>query len=156
LSADSFGNESAGAKGRRPMIKLEDLFREENAANDFGTSFEILYPTKEEYERVGKILHEGLRLGIEASADAAPKQAEKTPRATEERLRSVTERMPVMMDAFDEQGTIIFWNRECERVTGFSSERDCGKSEGHEFTLPRRILPVKDVGRAEEARFRLL
>jgi PAS domain S-box-containing protein len=118
------------------MIKLEDWFTEENAVNDFGTSSEILYPTKEEYEPVGKILHEGLRLGREASADAAPKHAEKTLRATEERLRSVTERMPVMMDAFDEQGTIIFWNRECERATGFSSEEIVGNPKAMNLLYP--------------------
>ena len=41
-------------------------------------------------------------------------------RKSEEWLRIIVERMPVMMAAFDEAGAILAWNDECERVTGFS------------------------------------
>jgi PAS domain S-box-containing protein len=41
--------------------------------------------------------------------------------ATEDRLRSVVREMPVLMDAFDEHGNIVAWNRECERVTGYAA-----------------------------------
>ena len=30
--------------------------------------------------------------------------------------------MPVMLDALDEDGNVIVWNRECERVTGYSAD----------------------------------
>ena len=40
-------------------------------------------------------------------------------RDSEYRLRKIVEHMPVMMIAFDNDGNIIVWNRECERVTGF-------------------------------------
>jgi PAS domain S-box-containing protein len=30
--------------------------------------------------------------------------------------------MPIMVDAFDEEGRIVVWNRECELVTGYSAE----------------------------------
>ncbi|MGB3693782.1 MAG: PAS domain S-box protein [Spirulinaceae cyanobacterium] len=40
----------------------------------------------------------------------------------EQKLRSVIENMPVMMDAIDEEGNFIVWNKECERVTGFSAQ----------------------------------
>lgn len=43
-------------------------------------------------------------------------------RASEERLRQVLENMPVMMSAHDRDGNILAWNRECERVTGYSEE----------------------------------
>jgi PAS domain S-box-containing protein len=33
--------------------------------------------------------------------------------------KRVVEEMPAMLDAFDDQGRIVFWNRECERVTGY-------------------------------------
>ncbi len=49
------------------------------------------------------------------------KQAEEALRESEERLRKVLENMPVMMDALDENGNIIAWNKECERVTGYSA-----------------------------------
>jgi PAS domain S-box-containing protein len=38
---------------------------------------------------------------------------------SEQRLRTILENMPVMMTAFDIDGNIIVWNRECERVTGY-------------------------------------
>lgn len=40
---------------------------------------------------------------------------------SEQRLRKVLENMPVMMTAFDIEGNIIVWNRECERITGYSA-----------------------------------
>ncbi|MGQ4647051.1 response regulator [Lyngbya aestuarii] len=40
---------------------------------------------------------------------------------SEQRLRRVLENMPVMMMAFDVTGTIIVWNGECERVTGYTA-----------------------------------
>jgi PAS domain S-box-containing protein len=36
-------------------------------------------------------------------------------------LRKILQNMPVMIDAFDAQGLIIAWNRECERVTGYAA-----------------------------------
>lgn len=43
-------------------------------------------------------------------------------RESEARLRTVVEEMPVIFDALDEQGRIVFWNREAERVTGYTRE----------------------------------
>lgn len=40
---------------------------------------------------------------------------------SELRLRKVLENMPVMMTAFDTEGKIIVWNRECERITGYTA-----------------------------------
>jgi len=47
--------------------------------------------------------------------------AEATLQESEARLRTVIQNMPVLMDAFDETGKIIAWNRECERVTGYQA-----------------------------------
>ncbi len=41
--------------------------------------------------------------------------------ASEERLRLVVQNMPIMLDAYDENGRLIVWNAECERVTGFTA-----------------------------------
>ena len=43
------------------------------------------------------------------------KQLEIEVRQNEERLRSIVENMPVMLDAFDADGNIVAWNAECER-----------------------------------------
>lgn len=63
---------------------------------------------------------------------------EKALRENEERLRQVIENMPVMMDAFDEQGLIVVWNKECERVTGYSVPEIVGNPHVMELLYPDR------------------
>ncbi len=41
---------------------------------------------------------------------------------SEQRMRMIVENLPVMAEALDEHERIIFWNKECEQVTGYSSE----------------------------------
>lgn len=48
--------------------------------------------------------------------------AERHLRESEARLRSILDNMPMLLDAFDDQGRVVFWNKECERVTGYSAE----------------------------------
>jgi PAS domain S-box-containing protein len=52
------------------------------------------------------------------------------------RFEKVVDAMPVMMDAFDENGTIICWNKECERVTGYSSKEIIGNPKAIEMLYP--------------------
>lgn len=40
----------------------------------------------------------------------------------EERFQRVVQNIPVMLCVFGPQGNIVFWNRECERITGYKSE----------------------------------
>ncbi len=42
-------------------------------------------------------------------------------RQSEEQLRNILQHMPVLLDAFDDDGKIAVWNTECERVTGYSA-----------------------------------
>ncbi|MCA9972873.1 MAG: PAS domain S-box protein [Anaerolineales bacterium] len=42
-------------------------------------------------------------------------------RESEERLRLMVQHMPVMIDAFDDNWNVVFWNKECERVTGYTA-----------------------------------
>ncbi|MBK6709954.1 MAG: PAS domain S-box protein [Chloroflexi bacterium] len=42
--------------------------------------------------------------------------------ALADQLRQVVQNMPVMLDAFDANGAIVAWNKECETVTGYSAE----------------------------------
>lgn len=50
------------------------------------------------------------------------KQAEAALRGSEERLRMILSGMPIMLDAADDQGNLVVWNAECERVTGYSAD----------------------------------
>lgn len=47
-------------------------------------------------------------------------------RASEERLRLIVQKMPIMITALDRDGNIAFWNEECERVTKYSAEEIVG------------------------------
>ena len=55
---------------------------------------------------------------------------------SEDRLRRVIQNMPVMMFALDEKGNTIVWNRECERITGFSAEEIVGNPKGLNMLYP--------------------
>jgi PAS domain S-box-containing protein len=69
-------------------------------------------------------LLEDLKAEIEAR-----KQTENELRESEERLRTVVQNMPVMLDAFDENGTLVAWNRECERVSGYHAAEMIGNPQ---------------------------
>ena len=80
-----------------------------------------------------KWVHE--RATVERAADGTPRRlvgvvrdisdtrlAEAALRASRARLQAIVENMPVLMTALDEDGHFVFWNRECERVTGFAAD----------------------------------
>lgn len=64
------------------------------------------------------------------------RQTECALRRNEERLRLILQQMPVLLDAFDESGNIILWNRECERVTGYSSDEIVGNPDAMSRLYP--------------------
>lgn len=55
---------------------------------------------------------------------------------SEGRLRLLVEQMPVMVNAFDADWRIIFWNRECERVTGYSAAEVIGDPQVMTLVYP--------------------
>ncbi len=59
-------------------------------------------------------------------------------RVSEERLRKVIQNMPVILDAVDEEGNIIVWNREAGRATGYSAEKIVGNPEAWGLLYPDR------------------
>ena len=64
------------------------------------------------------------------------KQTEEALRESEEQLRMIVQTMPVMVDAFDEGQNLIVWNRECERVTGYSAEEIIGNPDAMQMLYP--------------------
>ncbi len=50
------------------------------------------------------------------------KNTEHQLKESEIRLKRIIENMPVMLDAFDENNKIVAWNKECEKVTGYTEE----------------------------------
>jgi len=60
-------------------------------------------------------------IGTNVDLTATVKIEEKL-KESETRLKMILDNMPVMLDAIDESGIVIHWNRECEHVTGYSAE----------------------------------
>lgn len=53
-----------------------------------------------------------------------------------ENLYTILQNMPVMVDAFAEEGTFSIWNRECELVTGYSAAEIVGNPHALELLYP--------------------
>jgi len=53
-----------------------------------------------------------------------------------QQLHYVIQNIPVMIDAFDPDGQLIAWNRECERVTGYQSAEIVGNPKAMELLYP--------------------
>ncbi len=66
----------------------------------------------------------------------ALKDAETALKQREEYLRGILENMPVMMNAFNAEGQFAAWNRECERVTGYSVDEIVGNPLAVEMLYP--------------------
>ncbi len=64
------------------------------------------------------------------------KLAEKALKESEERFRLIVQNIPVMVDAFDENGHFVFWNKECERVTGYSASEIVNNPEAMKLLYP--------------------
>lgn len=78
------------------------------------------------------------------------KQAEIALRQSEERLRHILENMPVMLDAFDENWQLIFWNRECEEVTGYRAEELLYNPDAFVWLYPDKTYRETMVSRWRE------
>jgi PAS domain S-box-containing protein len=61
----------------------------------------------------------GLALGV---AVTSQQRAVRRLRRYEAELRHLLDQMPIMVDAYLPGPRFVFWNRECERVTGYSAE----------------------------------
>lgn len=79
-----------------------------------------------------RIEHDGETLIMSLIRDISErKQAEDAMRASEQHLRSLVDNMPVLIHAYDRNGKVVFWNKECERVLGWSAEELLGMPAAH-------------------------
>lgn len=64
------------------------------------------------------------------------KRAEHVLRASEDRLQRVIQSMPILIDAFDAQGNIVFWNDACVQTTGYTAAEIIGNPRALELLYP--------------------
>ncbi|WP_300670955.1 sensor domain-containing diguanylate cyclase [Desulfoluna sp.] len=60
-------------------------------------------------------------------------------------FKKVVENMPVMFDAVDENGVVLFWNKECERITGYTSAEIVGNPNALELFYPDPVQRAKNI-----------
>ncbi|MBI5668543.1 MAG: GAF domain-containing protein [Chloroflexi bacterium] len=72
------------------------------------------------------------------TADAERQQTLAFLRRNEELMGYVAQNMPVMLNAWGENRSFVFWNQECERVTGYSAEEIVNNPCAMELLYPDR------------------
>ncbi len=55
---------------------------------------------------------------------------------SEEKMRLAVQTVPVMLDAFDDDGQILVWNNKCEEVTGYSAKEMIGNPQAFDLLYP--------------------
>lgn len=75
---------------------------------------------------------------IVANDITAAKEAQLSLQASHQQFRSVLEHMPVMLNAFDENGVLLVWNQECERITGYTAAEVVGNPDALKLFYPDR------------------
>ncbi|MEM6523729.1 MAG: PAS domain-containing protein [Bacteroidota bacterium] len=55
---------------------------------------------------------------------------------SEEKMRKAVQTVPVMLNAFDNNGQIVVWNRKCEEVTGYLASEMIGNPNAFELLYP--------------------
>ena len=53
-------------------------------------------------------------------------------------LGTILQNMPIMINAIDEKGNIIMWNRECELVTGYNADEIINNPKAMKLLYPHR------------------
>ncbi|MCX6154843.1 MAG: PAS domain S-box protein [Candidatus Kapabacteria bacterium] len=64
------------------------------------------------------------------------KKAENALKASELRLQLILENMPILLNAFDDNGNIIVWNKACEEATGYSAVEIINNPQALELLYP--------------------
>jgi PAS domain S-box-containing protein len=78
-------------------------------------------------------------------------------KTSESRLRAVVQGMPVLMEAYDENGLIAAWNTESERISGYTADELVGNPSALAMLYPHaayRLQMLAEVGmhRSEDYR----
>jgi len=84
------------------------------------------------------------------------KTAERALQLSMDRFRLLVENMPVMIHAHDAEHTLVFWNRESERVLGYTSKEMVGNPDALKLIYPdigyRRYVTMQLHESSEEFR----
>jgi PAS domain S-box-containing protein len=65
-------------------------------------------------------------------------RAEEALKGREEKFRSALMDLPIMINAVDQNSIIVFWNKECEKITGYTAAEMIGNPNAMELLYPER------------------
>jgi PAS domain S-box-containing protein len=86
-------------------------------------------PTYEELEQRVKELEK---------ENTAIKGAEEALQGSEEKFHSALMNLPIMINAVDQNSIIVFWNKKCEKITGYTAAEMIGNPNAMELLYPDR------------------
>ncbi len=81
------------------------------------------------FEMLSKLIIDGVKHVLQSKKTSLHSRKEKE-------LHTILQNMPIMVDALDYNGDFIFWNRECEIVTGYTAEEIIGNPNALEILYP--------------------
>ena len=111
----------------KPLVAVYTVVLMDSVKESFFTFLWVLIPVVIGLAFMSLFLVRTIR-SIKGSEEKR-RQAEELLRRNESRLRRLVENMPVMLLALDEDMNILVWNRECQRVTGYSAEEIVGRAK---------------------------
>lgn len=111
---------------------------------------------RQEIERLQAQLHN--RGNSKNNTDAMSENS--APCAHEEAFRLILENMPILLNAFDEHGNFIVWNKACEQSTGYSADEIIGNPKAMEWLYPdpeyrQHVIRMSDDPDANQNTFEL-
>jgi PAS domain S-box-containing protein len=74
----------------------------------------------------------------QATALTLTQQAQLTLENSQEQFRWVLQNLPIMLNAFDENGVLLVWNQACERTTGYRAAEVVGNPDAMNLFYPDR------------------
>lgn len=114
-------------KTGKPALNIEDYFSDESGKEVWLITSKI--PFFDDKGQVAGLVGVGRDI-------TERKKAEEELRKSEERMHLILEKMPILLNAFDEEGKFIVWNKACEEVTGYNAEEIIGYPDPMELFYP--------------------
>ncbi len=139
----------------------DELFRENQKLRKENERLQALLDAKKSssLDQIGTVPDELSEQRVMMSSAKNTKNEEAL-HQSETRLRLIMENMPILLNAFDEKGNIIVWNKACEQSTGYTADEIIGNPKAMEWLYPdpqyrQLVVHMSDDPNANQNTFEL-